>query len=126
MLGLGGETEARFVAARDSMRELSVVVPSAAQVIDAECRRTNVWTPNSYALVVQVVNRDGTPVAGARWSVSVGRTTGVTGSTGIFQYCFGLEPGEIVTIQVSRNGERPTAVTRTLSRRLTTVRLVLP
>jgi hypothetical protein len=126
MLGLGGETDARYVAARNSMTELSVVLPSAAQVIDAECRRTNVWTPNSYALVVQVVNPDGTAVAGARWSVSVGRTTGVTGSTGIFQYCFGLEPGEIVTIQVSRNGERPTMVTRTLSRKLTTVRLVLP
>ena len=126
MIGLDGGTDARFVAARDSIRELSVVIPSAAQRIDAECRRNNVWTPGSFALVVQVVNPDGSPVAGAQWSVSVGRTTGVTGSNGIFQYCFALEPGEIVTIRVSRHGERPTMVTQTLSRRVTAVRVVLP
>jgi len=126
IVGATGETHTRFVAARDSIREVSSIVPSAAEQVEAACRRDALWTPGSYALVVQVANSDATPVAGARWSLSVGRTTGVTGSNGVFQYCFGLDLGTTVQIHVSRNGEAPTTVTRTLSRKLTAVRLEVP
>jgi hypothetical protein len=126
MLGMDGETGAQFIAARDSISELSIVVSSPAESVEAACRENGLWTAGSYALVVQVVNPNGSPVAGARWSLSVGRTTGVTGSNGVFQYCFGLEPGKIVGISVSRGGELPATVTRTLTARLTSVRVVLP
>jgi len=125
MLGIHGQTDARFVAARDSISELSIIVPSPSEAVDAACRQNGLWTAGSYALLVQVVNATGSPVAGARWSLSVGRTTGVTGSNGVFQYCFDLEPGKIVGISVSRGGELPTTVTRTMTSRLTSVRIVL-
>lgn len=126
MLGIDGKTDASFVAARDSISELSIVVPSPAESVQAACRDTGLWTAGSSALVVQVVSATGSPVAGARWSLSVGRTTGVTGSNGVFQYCFDLEPGKIVGISVSGGGELPTTVTRTMTSGLNFVRIVLP
>jgi hypothetical protein len=119
-------TSFRFVASRDSVIETSLVVPTAAELVEKACKKEGLWTPGSYLLVARVVTPDGKPVQGARWSVSVGRSKGVTGSNGIFQYCFGLDVGKLVQIQVSRDGEVPTTVTRTLSEKLTALRLEIP
>ena len=118
-------TALSFVAVRDSVVEMSAVFPTAVELIEKACKKDGLWTPGSFALAVRVVGPNGEPVDGARWSVSVGRSQGVTGSNGIFQYCFGLEVGKVVQISVSRNGERPTTVTRTLTEKVTAVRLEL-
>ena len=109
-LDLSLPTAIRFRAARDTLIEVGGTVRTAAETVERSCRDRAVWTPGSYALVVRVVrvvNPDGTPVAGAGWSVSVGRTTGVTGSDGMFQYCFGLDLGMQVKIAVARGHELP-------------------
>lgn len=119
-------TSFHFVATRDSVIEATFDFPNAEQVVEKACKKESLWTPGSYLLIVRVVTPDGRPVAGARWSVSAGRSTGVTGSNGIFQYCFGLDVGKVVEIRVSRDGGLPTTITRTLSERLTAVRFELP
>src|ERR1044071_2071823 len=119
-------TSFHFVASRDSVIETSFVVPTAAELVEKACKKDGLWTLGSYLLVVSVVTPDGKPVEGARWSVSVGRSKGFTGSNGIFQYCFNLDVGKLVQIRVSRDGELPTTVTRTLADRLTAVRLEVP
>ena len=119
-------TTLSFVAARDSVIETNAVFPTAVELIEKACKKDGLWTPNSYLLIVRVVTPEGRPVEGARWSLSVGRSHGTTGSNGVFQYCFGLDVGKVVEINVSRNGELPTTVTRTLAERVTAVRLELP
>jgi hypothetical protein len=125
-LDLGIPTAFRFMAKRDSVVETTIVVPTAAALVETACRQDALWTPGSYLLIVRVVTPDGKPVEGAKWQVSVGRSTGVTGSNGLFQYCFGLDLGTVVQIRVSRDGELPTVVTRTLTQKVTSVRFELP
>ncbi len=120
------QTNMQFVASRDSLVETAVVFPTGVELVEKACKKEGLWTPGSLLLVVRVVTPDGRPVEGARWSVSVGRSRGVTGLNGVFQYCFGLDVGTVVQISVSRDGEPPTTVTRMLGEKLTAVRLEVP
>ncbi len=115
MLGISLPTSLTFVAARDSVVQLSLTVPTVEDFVVSECRTKRKWKQaDSTYLLGRVVDHDGKPVADARVAFAVRQKSGgwvwekdalKSGADGVFAACSTtLTSGS--KLQVRVEGER--------------------
>ena len=131
-LGLLLPTSISFIAARDSVIQLSLDVPTVEDFVVNVCRKHRQWTAtDSTYLVGRIVDGGKNPVADARVTFAVqnskggwdwDKTTLKTEADGVFAACgTTLTPGAKLQVRVERDRSWPRTVTRDIKDKMTIV-----
>ena len=133
--GMVFQTALRFIAARDSVVDARLLVPSEDDFVKRDCTRDAGGDEPNPSLIVRIVDADGRPVENAHWYLSRELGTpwqrvtesGRTDATGRVHYCMRLARGDAVLIRAWRDGEPETPFPRRwIGRSRTEVTLELP
>ncbi len=131
-LGISLPTSVSFIAARDSVVQLSLEIPTVEDFVVSECRKNRKWrTTDSTYLLGRVVDHDNKPVADARVTFALRDSTGrwewekeplKTDADGVFESCgTTLTPGRTLQVRVENERARPRDVTRDIKDKTTIV-----
>jgi uncharacterized protein with FMN-binding domain len=129
-LGITIPTSLKFSAARDSVVQLSLDVPTVEDFIVSECKNNKQWNAaDSTFLIGRVVDSDKNPIADARVTFAVRKDTVgwvwekealKTGADGVFEACATtLAPGRKVQVRVEGEHLWTRDVTRDISDKAT-------
>ncbi len=132
-IGLQLPTTRTIRAQRSSSSLVQLTVPSAEEYVAEACGRADP-DPDEAWILARVMTADAQPATGAKWRLSASDGAawrmvsegGITGSTGLLQACRGLRKGSSVELAAWRDPSDAIRVRRTLSERLSVVRLPLP
>jgi hypothetical protein len=133
-IGLDIPTELAFTAARDSVHQAMVILPSAMEFAANVCRGGGRVAEESAWLIGRVGTSNGAPVSDAKWSVARSSAAGwvpiaeggSAGAGGIFSHCRNLKLGETVQVRAWQGKNSPAVSVRVLSDRLTVLPVKLP
>jgi hypothetical protein len=112
-LGFLLPTPVTFAAARDSVVQLTLTVPTVEDYAADECRKSRQWrSTDSTYIVGRVMDADHRPVAGVRVSYALQESKAArrwsdeavqTGDDGMFQFCgTAVTPGRSLLVRASR------------------------
>ena len=127
-LGITLSTRLGFVAQRDSTARLALEVPTATDFMTEACRASARGNGNAM-LIGRVTSPTGEPIERANWTLSTLANGawrpiaqgGITGTTGLFLWCRGLDVGQTVQIGVSHAGGPNEVVMRRIADRVTAI-----
>lgn len=132
-VGLGIETAIEIDVLRDTVRR-ALPALSADDYVIARCEANAAYNPDADRtfLLARAVWDDGTPVAGARWSIRIrGSEDGgyierdaESGADGVLPLCQGLERGEEVELLVATPNAMGPVVRRRLEKPTTVVPVI--
>jgi hypothetical protein len=132
-LGFSLPTRLAFVAARDSLHQATLTVPTTEEYVAGLCQKSKQWENNDSTFILgHVVNAEGKSVANARVSFAYWSDVPntwfflkwyyTTGTDGVFELCSTLfTPGKKLLVRVSRDGHRLEDTVRDVTSNLTVV-----